>query len=180
MMTKRIGKLVFPFIWPFLIVVGGLLLALLVQLDVNSPARQLLAVGYLLFCPGMAWIPLLSIENRFMQITLAIALSIALTTLVGLLLLYTNTYSTLSALYTILLLNSVGIVVNWYVTRTSARTQPPRAADPAARTMRLAPADGQRRVRPATRPILLRYKSRQLSAQTPSQGKPTKSEEEHP
>jgi hypothetical protein len=61
----------------------------------------------------MSWVQLLQIENLLFRWTLAVALSIALTTIVGIILLYTTLYTPLVALLALVLIGSGGIVTNW-------------------------------------------------------------------
>ena len=112
-MMNRIGN----WRWPIIIVGGGFVLAVVVGADLTTPLRSVLAVSYLLICPGMAWVRPLKIDDRLHRLTLAVALSIAINTLVGLLLLYTTLYSTGNALFAILLVALMGLVSGWVAAR---------------------------------------------------------------
>jgi len=46
-------------------------------LDVQSPLRPILALCFLLLCPGMALVGLLRIEDMAVRVTLSLALSVA-------------------------------------------------------------------------------------------------------
>lgn len=69
--------------WPIIIVSTGLLLTLIVAANLNSPLRSLVAFGFLLVCPGMAFVRLLHLTDRWVELGLAVPLSIALDTLIA-------------------------------------------------------------------------------------------------
>ena len=71
------------FLWPVIILLIGAVLALMVNADFQSPLREMLALGYLMFCPGMAFIPLLGMRKIPDIIILGIALSLTLDTVVA-------------------------------------------------------------------------------------------------
>jgi O-antigen/teichoic acid export membrane protein len=59
----------------------------------DSPVRVVLAVGFLLFCPGLAIAELLEIRDLAQRIAIATATSLALDTLLSLLLIYVGAFS---------------------------------------------------------------------------------------
>ena len=69
--------------WPIIIVSTGLLLTLIVAANLNSPLRPLVAFGFLLVCPGMAFVRLLHLTDHWVELGLAVPLSIALDTLIA-------------------------------------------------------------------------------------------------
>ncbi len=60
-----------------------------------SPVRVVLAVGFLLFCPGLALTEVLQIRDLAQRLAIAIGVSIALATLISLLLVYARDFSIL-------------------------------------------------------------------------------------
>lgn len=79
--------------WPLIIAVSSLGTAIVTFGDVESPVRPLIAFWFLLICPGMAIVPFLGIREGISQLTLAIALSLALDALVSISLLYAGLWS---------------------------------------------------------------------------------------
>ena len=69
-----------PLHWPLAITASGIALLGLVVADVDSPARVALALWFMLFCTGMSFAPLLSTGSAAAELTLGIALSLALDT----------------------------------------------------------------------------------------------------
>jgi hypothetical protein len=69
--------------WPLIIIGAGIGLMLTVAADLASPLRPILVFGFLLICPGMAFVRLLHLRDRFAELMLAVALSLAITTLVS-------------------------------------------------------------------------------------------------
>jgi uncharacterized membrane protein len=77
---------------------GGILLvggtaAAVSALGWHSPVRVVLALAFLLFCPGLALGELLDVREPVQRLALATAASLALETLVGVALLYAGAYS---------------------------------------------------------------------------------------
>jgi uncharacterized membrane protein len=64
-----------------------------VMTDWTSPVRAALAIGFLLFCPGLALAELLDIRDLAQRFAIATGASLALGTLVSLLLIYTGAFS---------------------------------------------------------------------------------------
>ena len=67
--------------WPIIISVSALVLVIVTI--TGAPFRPAVAFWFLLICPGMAFVRLLHIEDWVTEFTLAIALSIAINTLVS-------------------------------------------------------------------------------------------------
>jgi uncharacterized membrane protein len=65
-------------LWPLIIMLAGYALGIMLILDIYSPARTILSLGFMLICPGMAFVRLLRIEDPITELTLALALSISL------------------------------------------------------------------------------------------------------
>jgi uncharacterized membrane protein len=66
---------------------------LAVVADWRSPVRSVLALGFLLFAPGLAITEMLAIREPFQRLALATAGSLALDTVVGVTLLYAGAFS---------------------------------------------------------------------------------------
>ena len=77
-------------LWPPVIVLSALGASVADYADVHSPIRPLVALWFLSLCPGMAFVRLLDIEEGYVELTLAIALSLALNTAVATAMLYAH------------------------------------------------------------------------------------------
>ena len=71
------------FWWISVIIVSCIGVALGMVGNFGGSVRPLLAFWFLLVCPGMAFVPLLHLKEHFTELTLAVALSIGLDTLVA-------------------------------------------------------------------------------------------------
>lgn len=69
--------------WPLIIIASASGSVLAEVSDVGSPLRPAIIFWFMLFCPGMAFVRLLQIEDRLMELTVAIALSIGIDTVVS-------------------------------------------------------------------------------------------------
>lgn len=69
--------------WPIIIIASACGVAFGMAGDMPVLLRSMLAFWFLLICPGMAFVPLLQFNERSTELTLAIALSIALDTIVA-------------------------------------------------------------------------------------------------
>lgn len=68
--------------WSTIIIVSSLGVALAMVGDIGAPLRPLIAFWFLLVCPGMAFLGLLHLKEHLTELTLAVALSLTLDTLV--------------------------------------------------------------------------------------------------
>jgi uncharacterized membrane protein len=74
--------------WPALIILTSLVTGGFYLAGEPSFARSLVALGFLLFCPGMAFVPLLQLRNLSLELPVGLALSLVLDTLVAVAALY--------------------------------------------------------------------------------------------
>jgi hypothetical protein len=72
---------------------SGLIAVLALLPHVPVSVRAVLVVGFALVAPGLAWVRLVHIEDRLAELTLGIALSIAIGTLVASLQAYAGAWS---------------------------------------------------------------------------------------
>lgn len=79
--------------WPVIIALSSILASMLVVADISSPVRSAVVLWFLLSCPGMALVRLLRLQEWVFELTLGIALSIALDTLVAGAMLYGGVWS---------------------------------------------------------------------------------------
>ena len=76
-----------------LLLASGLIAVLALLPHVPVPVRAVLIVGFALVSPGLAWVRLVHIEDRLAELTLGVALSIAIGTLVASLQAYAGAWS---------------------------------------------------------------------------------------
>lgn len=80
--------------WPIVIIASAIAANMLVFYASQSAVRPILVLWFLLICPGMAFVRLLRISSPAIEITLAIALSLALGTVMAGALIYAGVWST--------------------------------------------------------------------------------------
>jgi hypothetical protein len=90
----------------------------------HSPVRVVLALAFLLFCPGLALAELLDVREPVLQLALATGASLALETLVGVALLYAGVYSAELAFAVVLALSAA--ILAAAVVRAVRTTRPVR------------------------------------------------------
>jgi hypothetical protein len=86
---------------------AGVLAGALIALGWDSPLRVVLALGFLLFGPGLAVAELLAVSDPAQRLTVATAVSLSLDTAVGLALLYAGAYSADLTFTVVLVLSAV-------------------------------------------------------------------------
>jgi hypothetical protein len=79
--------------WPSVVATSAVALAAASILQLGPPLRPIVAFWFLLVCPGMAFVPLLSIRDRLIQFGFAVALSVGLDGVVSEAMLYTGAWS---------------------------------------------------------------------------------------
>lgn len=94
--------------WPLVIVGMGAVVLLMVAADLASPLRPILVFGFLLVCPGMAYVRLLHLHDRFTELILAVALSLVISTLISEMLVLMRIWSPLGSVLTIVIISMVG------------------------------------------------------------------------
>lgn len=97
--------------WPWLIVFSAFALGSVSAAGGSSALRTLLAVWFLLLCPGLALTGLLRLEDAWAELTLAIALSVALDTLIAGVMLYLGVWSPPAVLAIVVGLSLAGAAV---------------------------------------------------------------------
>lgn len=88
---------------PLLILVGGIIVAVLSQSDMSI--RAPLVLGYSLVAPGLVFARFLRIQDRFVEFTLAIALSIALNVIVSEFMIFARAWSPTTGLFILIYLS---------------------------------------------------------------------------
>ena len=106
--------------WPLIIAGTGISVVLMVAADLVSPLQPILVFGFLLVCPGMAYIRLLHLRDRFTEFILAVALSLVISTLVSETLVLMRLWSSAGSLLVIVILSIAGAVLQLIVAQQPA------------------------------------------------------------
>lgn len=80
-------------LWPAVIIGSSLSVGILTFADIESPLRPVVSLWFLFICPGMAMVRLIGVDDMMVEVTLAVALSLALDALVAMTLLYAGWWS---------------------------------------------------------------------------------------
>jgi hypothetical protein len=107
--------------WPPVILASASGAAFAMAGHVGPPLQPLIAFWFLLVCPGMAFVPLLRLPGGLTALTLALALSIALDTLVAETMVLTRTWSPAGALGVLIGISMVGAVCQLIAARRAGR-----------------------------------------------------------
>lgn len=94
-----------------------------------SPVRVVLALGFLLFCPGLGLAEVLEIRDLAQRLAIAIGVSLALDTLISLLLVYAGAFS---ILLTVSILAAITLAaLSAALALALSRPRPAKADEPA-------------------------------------------------
>ncbi len=80
-------------LWPAAIISSSIVVGILTFADIESPLRPVISLWFLFICPGMAIVRLVGVDEMVVELTLAVAVSLALDTLVPLVMLYAGWWS---------------------------------------------------------------------------------------
>jgi hypothetical protein len=111
--------------WTLAIGVLSAVTAVIVYADVDFVLRPIAVMAFMLLCPGMAIVRHLRLTDPAMEVAVAVALSIALDTLVALTVIYAGS-ADFEAMFTLLLAITVVAVVTDVARETSAGAVPGR------------------------------------------------------
>jgi uncharacterized membrane protein len=81
------------FFWPIFIYTMLIVSLILVWQDSQFPQRPFITLLFILLCPGMAYIRLIPIDSRYIELMLGVTLSIAIGQLVSMAILYLGHWS---------------------------------------------------------------------------------------
>jgi uncharacterized membrane protein len=98
-------------VWPGIIVALAIVLNMMMVAQITGLARVLIALIFLLVCPGMAFLPLLHIQDRTTEFAIGIGLSLVANMLVTLLMVYANIWSIQLGMALILGLSAIGVIL---------------------------------------------------------------------
>jgi uncharacterized membrane protein len=111
-----VNQRAFPFT-PVFIIILSLATSLAAFSDWQSPLRLILALAFLLICPGMAYVPLLRLNNFAVELPVAIALSLGLDTIVAATTLYLHRWQAEPVLVVLAALSLLGAALQLWQTR---------------------------------------------------------------
>jgi uncharacterized membrane protein len=97
--------------WPLVIAVSALAAGTLTLIQAVTPLRAAVGFWFLLVCPGMAYVRLLRVKAVFFEWVLAIALSIAIDTIIAQALLVAGNWSSRLALIVVIAVSLIGVAV---------------------------------------------------------------------
>jgi hypothetical protein len=101
--------------WPIVVVVSAVLAEVLAANDVASPLRSAITLWFLVFCPGLAFIPLLQLREFLYELVLMVALSLALALLVATGVLYAGLWSPQLILRILIGLSLIGVACQLFL-----------------------------------------------------------------
>ncbi len=96
-------------LWPVLILFLALLTGIFTFWDIDSRIRPVIAFSFMIVCPGMAFVKMLGIDDKLYEWTLAIALSLALDTIIAGAIIYSGVWLPKLALGVLIFLCLVGL-----------------------------------------------------------------------
>lgn len=111
-------------LWPAIIIGSAVAIGGLVFSDLTSPIRPILALWFLVVCPGMALVRLLRLQNAWAEVALATAVSLSLDTGVSLGLVYGHYWSPKLGLAILICVSLLGAAFQLRI-RPAAATQAP-------------------------------------------------------
>ena len=101
-------------LWPAIIALSGVATAALAFTESLSPLRAVVALWFLVICPGMAFVQLLRLRDVLVEIAIAVALSLAIDTIVASVMLYAGAWSSPRQLAIVLGITVLGLVL-WLI-----------------------------------------------------------------
>ena len=98
-------------IWPLSVVLSATLTSVFTFGELSSPWRPLVIFWFLLVCPGLPFVRLLRLPGRIVEITLGVALSLALDMVTAEALVYAGVWSPKTALLILLFVTLTGLML---------------------------------------------------------------------
>lgn len=99
-------------VWPEVVTASTVMMALVVRLDLGPPLAPIIAVWFVFLCPGLPYVRLLDLREPLTEALLAIALSLSIEAIVGLVLLRTSTWTSVGMLQIVLAITGVGVLLD--------------------------------------------------------------------
>jgi hypothetical protein len=105
--------------WPSAVVGFALGAGALALIQAPAPVRPVVVVAFALFCPGLALVRLIDLEDHLAELMLGIMLSLALDTIVSIISLYTRAWTPDGVLATLIAISVAGSA--WELGRVARR-----------------------------------------------------------
>jgi len=109
-LVKNIGVEEMSLKWSATIAVSAATVEILAHNDVTNPLRPIVALWFLLICPGMAFVQLLDYRDTLYEFVLAVSLSLALDLIIASALLYSGLWSPELILSILIALSFIGVL----------------------------------------------------------------------
>jgi hypothetical protein len=100
------------YLCPGIIILSVVAVGLVALGNAHAPLRPLIALWFLFICPGMALVRPLRLRETRVMLSLAVALSLALDTVVAAVMLYAGMWSPNAALVVLMIIASGGAVLD--------------------------------------------------------------------
>lgn len=110
--------------WSAVIVASALSIAVMTIGGFTGPIRSCLAIWFLFVCPGMALVRLLRLDDFAAELTLALALSLALDAIVAVAMVYARIWSPTLGLAALIGVSVIGVLLQFAIApryRSTAR-----------------------------------------------------------
>lgn len=101
-------KIRFPWLWPAIIILSALAACIVTYVMPDTQIRAVIVMSFLFFCPGMALVRFLRLNDIVAEWIIAVSLSFAIDAIVGGLFLYTGHWSLSGILITLLVISLMG------------------------------------------------------------------------
>jgi hypothetical protein len=111
--------------WPVVIILTASAMALAIWLDIDTPWRVAVTFVFVLISPGMAFVRLFEIKEWLIELTLAVAVSIGLSTLVSEVMVLTTAWSPRWGGMVLIALSLIGVAL-----QLIRNVYPPRSNEP--------------------------------------------------
>lgn len=109
---------------PVIIAISAVAVLVVTAADIAFPLRPWLTFWFFLVCPGMAFVGLLNLNDRLTELTLAIALSLALDTIIPAIMLYAEAWVPSLSLLALASLSILGAIFQITLPPTKSRRAP--------------------------------------------------------
>ena len=96
--------------WSALVVLSAVAIEAVIFQDAPLPIRPVVVLWFILFCPGMAFIQLLGLNDLAHEVILAVGLSLAIALFVAICVLYVGLWSPNLILMLLVVLSQIGVL----------------------------------------------------------------------
>jgi len=97
--------------WPITIIISSIVAGIIAQSDPVGYLRPIVSFWFMLVCPGMALVGLLHLKDHLIELVLAIALSLSISTVLAEFMALSHLWSTLAGLRILIAISLAGAVL---------------------------------------------------------------------